>query len=85
MQLLVDIKDESIADKIVWFLKSFQDKGVAIIDNKSPLSEEETKFSDEYIAKNWKEMGMNTDSADLDDDERMYEAAAEFYDAKHTS
>lgn len=85
MQLIIDIKDDSIADKIVWFLKSFQDKGVEIRENKSTASEKETKFSDEYIEKNWKKIGMSTHSVDLDDDERMYEAAAEFYDAKHSS
>ena len=39
MQLIVNIQNENIADKIIWFLKSFQDKGIEILNH-------ETKDSD---------------------------------------
>lgn len=51
MQLIVDIKNKSIADKIVRLLKDFKDKGVEIREIKK--AKQETEFSDEYIEKNW--------------------------------
>ena len=84
MQLIVNIKNESIADKIIWLLKSFQDKGVEIKETRDDEKEEKF-FSDEYIAKNWRKIGMNTHSADLDDNEMKYEAYARFANDKYTS
>ena len=84
MQLIVNIKNESIADEIIWLLKSFQDKGVEIKTTKDITQEEET-FSDEYIAQNWRAIGMNTHSADLDDNEIKYDAYARFTDDKYSS
>ena len=43
------------------------------------------KWSDEYIEKNWREIGVGTHSSNLDDDERMYEAYGEFYSEKHSN
>ena len=85
MQLIVDIQDDSIADKIINILNVFKNDGVEI--KKQVISEEDnkTELSDEYIEKNWKELGMNTHSADLDDDERLYDAAWEFYNEKHSN
>lgn len=85
MQLIVDIKNDSISDKIVWLLKSFQDKGVEVKEIETLESENKTNLSDEYIEKNWREIGMSTHSASLDDDERLYDAAWEFYIEKHSN
>ncbi len=84
MQLIVNIKNESIADKIIWLLKSFQDKGVEIKTTKDLAQEKET-FSDEYIAQNWRRIGMNTHSADFDDNEIKYDAYAKFTHDKYSS
>ena len=84
MQLTVNINDNNIAEKILWFLNSFSSKGVTIKEI-STNNTQQNAFSDEYIEKNWRSIGMSTKSADLDDDERMYEAAAEFYNDKHSS
>ena len=54
MQIIIDIKDENIADKIVWFLKSFSDKGVEIREKEQTLDSEIETLSDEYIKENWK-------------------------------
>jgi len=83
MQLIVDIQNDSIANKIIDILNVFKDDGVEI--NQVVFKENETKFSDEYIKKHWKELGMNTHSANLDDDERLYDAAWEFYSEKHSN
>jgi len=82
MQLIVNIQNDSIADKIINILTAFKDDGVKIVVSKK---ENKTKFSDEYIKKHWKELGMNTHSANLDDDERLYDAAWEFYSEKHSN
>ena len=86
MQLTININNESIADKLVWFLKSFQDKGVEIIEdsNEYKANSDNTTYDDQYIKKHWREIGMNTHSTDLDDDERLYEAAAKFYNEKYS-
>jgi hypothetical protein len=84
MQLSVNINDNSIAEKILWFLNSFSSKGV-IVKKIDTEDSDKNLLSDEYIEKNWREIGMNTHSSDLDDDERIYEAASEFYSEKHSS
>jgi hypothetical protein len=90
MQLTIDIKNESIAHKIIQLLEVFKNDGVEIRHTDSnklttKIQKQEADLSDEYIEKNWRKIGMNTNSADLDDDERIYEAAEEFYDDKHSS
>jgi len=83
LQLIVNIQNDSIANKIIDNLNVFKDDGVEI--NQVVFKENKTKFSDEYIKKHWKELGMNTHSANLDDDERLYDAAWEFYSEKHSN
>ncbi len=61
MQLTIKIIDGSIADKIVWFLDSFKDKGVEIVFD-SQDNVEKQELTDEYIEKHWKEILMNTKS-----------------------
>ena len=85
MQLILEIKDDSVADKIVWFLKSFQDKGVEILNYDTKENRLAYDENDAERAKiDWREIVMNTHSADLDDDEYLYEAAWEFYNEKHS-
>ena len=86
MQISIEVKDENIAKKILKILDVFEDEGVKIINNNvSNSTEEEVEWTDEYIDKHWREIGMGTHSADLDDDERLYETAARFYNEKHSS
>ena len=33
MRLTIDIKDEKVIDKVVWFLNSLKNQGVQIIEN----------------------------------------------------
>ncbi|MCF6207462.1 MAG: hypothetical protein L3J47_11320 [Sulfurovum sp.] len=86
MQLIIDVQDNSIAEKIIWFLNSLKDKGVKIITPVQEVKNSKQKpiFTDEFILQHWKELGMNTHSANLDDDERSYESAWEFYSEKHS-
>ena len=85
MQLVVDIQSESLMTKIVQLLNIFSNDGVKVKVLNSTDIEKNSNLTDDYIEKNWKEIGMNTHSVNLDDDERIYKAAADFYDDKHSS
>ena len=83
MQLVIDIQNENLVDKIVWLLKAFQDKGVKIVNYKEKeLANKES--NKEFVKKHLREIGMNTHSANRDDDEYLYEAAWEFYNEKYS-
>ena len=79
MQLILDINNDSLANKIIKILDAFKDDGVKIQKPKTKNQKPKTKIDDQYIKEHWRELGMNTHSADLDDDERLYDAAARFY------
>ena len=51
MQLIIDIKNESIAEKIKTILNVFKDDGVKILETKN--QKPKTNLTDEYIEKNW--------------------------------
>lgn len=59
MQLTVNITNSAIADKILWFLNSFKDKGVEVTYINTPTID----LDDKYIEKHWKEilMGVKSD------------------------
>jgi hypothetical protein len=85
MQLVINVKNKDLANEILNFLKSFENKGVKILR----YEEREDNFDDKewdegFIRKHWREIGMNTHSADRDDDEYLYEAASEFYNEKYS-
>lgn len=52
MQLTVNIKDNNIAEKILWFLNSFSSQGV-VVEKKTTASAKEDILTDEYIENNW--------------------------------
>ena len=70
MQLAIDIPNEQIANKIIKILEAFKEDGVRV--SRRVQNDE------------WREIGMNTHSANRDDDEYLYEAAWEFYNEKHS-
>ena len=74
MKLIVNIENENLADKIMKLLMIFKDEGVSIIPDTPKFNED-----------NWREIVMNTHSADIDDGEYLYEAAWEFYNEKHSN
>ena len=85
MRLILEIEDSDLVDKIVWLLQSLQSEGVKIInDNFQEDSLVKHEWDEEFVKKHWREIVMDTHSADLDDDERLYEAAARFYHEKHS-
>ncbi|ACN99479.1 hypothetical protein SULAZ_0346 [Sulfurihydrogenibium azorense Az-Fu1] len=80
MKIIINVLNEEILDNLLWLLKHFEKDGVEIIKSE----EDKEEWSDEYIEKNWKEIGMKTNSVDFDDDEKLYEAVGEFYNEKYS-
>ena len=85
MQLIIDIKNDSLAKKIISILNAFRDDGVVIRQATSDKRQPKREMDDRYIKEHWRELGMNTHSAELDDDERLFEAAERFYSEKHSN
>ncbi len=81
-KIVLNIHNKDIMDKLLWILRHFENEGIEIIDYKKNL--EQAKWDEEYVEKHWREIALSTDSADLDDDERLYEAYEEFYHEKHS-
>jgi len=74
MQLVINIQNESLVDKIVWFLETLKDKGVKIIKKDILSINIESKFTDEYLRENWKEMIMTSgESSDYYKSKEYYE------------
>lgn len=44
----------------------------------------EESLSDEFVDKNWKTLALNTVSPEVEDDDRLYEATARYYDEKRS-
>ena len=84
MKLILDIKNDSLAKKIIKILDVFKDEGLKIQTTATSYQASDTKLDDRYIKEHWRELGMNTHSADMDDDERLYDAAARFYNEKYS-
>jgi len=81
-QLILNIKNDLLLEKIVQLLEVFRNDGVEI---KEILKSTQNNWSNEYIEKNWREIGMSTHSADLDDNEIKYEAYTRFQNEKYSS
>lgn len=80
MQLIIDIKNESIANKIKTILNVFKDDGVKVKELKTKNQKPETILSDEYIEKHWKELIMTSgNSSNYYKSEQYYEDRAEDY------
>ena len=68
---------------LIPLIEELKDRDEIVVEiEESP--EQERNWSDEYIEKHWRELGMKTNSLDIDDDSRLYEAAEKFYNEKHS-
>ncbi|MDO9162116.1 MAG: hypothetical protein Q8N35_03575 [Methylococcaceae bacterium] len=56
MKLFIEIPNEQIAQKIVWFLEHLQHEGVKIIKTSETNSDTKTMYTDEYITEHWQEL-----------------------------
>lgn len=59
-QVVLNIPNESLKEKIMWFLERFKNDGLEIKETQK----EKPKYSEEYIKKNWKKLAMGTKSDD---------------------
>lgn len=80
-EIIVTFTNESVREKILYFLSKFEADGVQIQANLQNRSE----FSDEYIEKNWRKIALSTNTAHLNDDEMLEKAHWEHYDEKYNS
>jgi len=62
MQLVVDIKNESLADKIVKLLEIFKSDGIEMKILNSKSKNEGLELADEYIEEYWRELVMTNHS-----------------------
>ena len=85
MQLVIDIKNESLTNKIISLLNIFKDDGVEILNYGTKKEVKKEQDALDHIGDDWREIVMGTHSADRDDDEYLYEAAWEFYSEKHSN
>jgi len=56
MQLIINIQNESLVDKVIWFLETLKDKGVQIIQKKQRVHSKTDSLSDEYIKEHWRDI-----------------------------
>jgi hypothetical protein len=93
VQLSVEVPNDSLMIRIISILEGFKSEGVklTVVDKtagNAPASAEleaREVFSFDDIKENWKNLAMATNSVDLDDDERLFDAAVRFYNEKHSN
>lgn len=72
MKLTIDIPDESIAEKVIWFLNNLKNDGVKFEQDK----EVEIDFSNKGLEDNWMELVMTHEDPAIDDDNKLEQAHA---------
>ncbi|MFK5986352.1 MAG: hypothetical protein QM479_13145 [Pseudomonadota bacterium] len=83
MQLTLNIKNEALAQKILWLLEHFKKDGLEVIENKSNI--EKTVYSDEYVKENWRELAYNASGdPEQDDDDVLREKYGKYLNEKHS-
>jgi hypothetical protein len=60
MQLVVEIDDSNLANKIIEILNVFKNDGLKIRKQDSQNIDDKVEYSDEYLEKNWREMVMTS-------------------------
>ena len=88
MQLIIDIQNESIADKIKTILSVFKNDGVEIKETlstepKTRNEKPETNLSEAYMEAHWKELVVTKgDYSDYYKSDQYYEDRAKAYNSK---
>lgn len=74
MQLVININNKSLVDKIIKILEVFKNDGVKIIKRDTSSENKERKYTDKYLKENWREMIMTSgDSSDYYKSNEYYE------------
>jgi hypothetical protein len=83
MQLTLNIKNEALAQKILWLLEHFKKDGLEVIENEFNIKK--TIYSDEYVKENWRELAYNASGdAEQDDDDVLREKYGKHLNEKHS-
>ena len=45
MQLIINMEDKNLYEKVIWFLNSLKDKGLEVVESKESSKEKEIDFS----------------------------------------
>lgn len=61
-QIILNIHDESLKDKILWFLNSIKSEKLEIEEIHGIQNKE--VYSEEYIRKNWRKIALSANSDD---------------------
>ncbi len=82
MQLVVDIKNQNLADKIIKLLKIFEQDGVTINYSKEKPNRHSEKTEE---IEDWQKELMMHENPDIEDDDVLPEAYMEYYSEKYSS
>ena len=83
MQLIVDIPNSSLADKIIQILNAFKSDGITIKKQAKSKNIDESLLTKEYIKEHWRELVMTSgDSSDYYKSEQYYEDRAKDYEER---
>ena len=84
MQLIIDIENSSLVDKIIKTLEVFKNEGVSIVKKETPTDDREKEYTDEYLSENWKEMVMTSgDDSDYYKSDQYYEDRGKYLEEKY--
>ena len=83
MQLTLNIENETVAKKILWFLEHFKQDGLEV--KRVETNEEEQFYSDEYVRENWRDLAYKSSGDPAqDDDEVLIEKYGKYLSEKHS-
>jgi len=81
MQLIIDIPNNSLADKIIQILNVFKSDGIKVKRQTELKKLDESLLTKVYIKENWKELVMTSgDSSDYYKSDEYYEDRAKDYE-----
>ena len=81
MQLIVDIPNDSLADKIIQILNAFKSDGIKIDKQTKSTKYDESLLTEEYIKENWRELVMTSgDTKEYYKSDQYYEDRAKEYE-----
>jgi len=83
MQLIIDIPNDSLGNKIIQILDVFKSDGIKIKKQVELQKNNESLLTKEYIKENWKELVMTSgDSSSYYKSEQYYEDRAKDYEER---
>ena len=83
MQLIIDIPNNSLGDKVIQILNAFKSDGIKIEKRIESKKIDESLLTKEYIKENWKELVMTTtDSSNYYKSDQYYEDRTKDYEER---